>query len=154
MLEHEQVIALSPLARAAGIKPGMRRAGALMLAPQARVHERAPEREAQALQEVALALLPYSPQVASAEEATLLVDAGASLRLFGGVRALCRQIEASLRALGFTAVLSCAPTARGAWLLAQGLARRAPGALVGHGQPGASPRPLALRAAAAGARVS
>ena len=123
VLEHEQVIALSPLARAAGIKPGMRRAGALMLAPQARVHERSLEREERALQEVALALLQYSPQVASAEEATLLVDAGASLRLFGGVRALCRQIEASLRALGYTAVLSCAPTARGAWLLAQGRAK-------------------------------
>ena len=117
------MIALSPLARAVGIKPGMRRAGALMLAPQARVHERSPEREARALQEVALALLQYSPQVASAEEATLLVDAGASLRLFGGVRALCRSIKASLRALGYTAVLSCAPTARGAWLLAQGVAK-------------------------------
>ena len=123
VLEHEQVIALSPLARAAGIKLGMRRAGALMLAPQARVHERSLEREERALQEVALALLQYSPQVASAEEATLLVDAGASLRLFGGVRALCRRIEASLRALGYTAVLSCAPTARGAWLLAQGRAK-------------------------------
>lgn len=110
---------LSPLARAAGVNPGMRRAGALMLAPQARLHERSPELEAQALQAVALALLQYSPLVAQGEEATLLVDAGASLRLFGGVRALCRHIAASLRALGYTAQLSCAPTARGAWLLAR-----------------------------------
>ncbi|ATD62667.1 MAG: Y-family DNA polymerase [Janthinobacterium svalbardensis] len=119
VLEQEQVMALSPLARAAGIRPGMRRAGALMLAPQARLHERSPELEAQALQAVALALLQYSPLVAQGEEATLLVDAGASLRLFGGVRALCRHIAASLRALGYTAQLSCAPTARGAWLLAR-----------------------------------
>ena len=112
-------MALSPLARAAGVKPGMRRAGALMLAPQARLHERSPELEAQALQAVALALLQYSPLVAQGEEATLLVDAGASLRLFGGVRALCRHIAASLRAIGYTAQLSCAPTARGAWLLAR-----------------------------------
>ena len=124
VLEQEHIIALSPLARAAGVKPGMRRAGALMLAPEARVHQRSPELEAQAQQEVALALLQYSPQVAQAEQATLLVDAGASLRLFGGVRALCRRIEASLRALGYTAVLSCAPTARGAWLLAQADAGR------------------------------
>ena len=117
-------MALSPLARAAGIRPGMRRAGALMLAPQARLHERSPELEAQALQAVALALLQYSPLVAQGEEATLLVDAGASLRLFGGVRALCRQIAGSLRALGYTGVLSCAPTARGAWLLACASARR------------------------------
>ena len=118
-------MALSPLARAAGIKPGMRRAGALMLAPQARLHERSPEQEAQALQAVALALLQYSPLVAQGEEATLLVDVGASLRLFGGVRALCRRIAASLRALGYTGVLSCAPTARGAWLLARAHARQA-----------------------------
>lgn len=111
-------MALSPLARQAGIKPGMRRGGVLMLAPPARLFERSPALEAQALQEVALALLQFSPLVAHGEEATLLVDAGASLRLFGGVRALCRQIAASLRALGYTAVLSCAPTARGAWLLA------------------------------------
>lgn len=117
-------MALSPLAREAGIKPGMRRAGALMLAPQARLHERSPELEAQALQAVALALLQYSPLVAQGEEATLLVDAGASLRLFGGVRALCRSIAASLRALGYTGALSCAPTARGAWLLARAPTRR------------------------------
>ncbi|PHV30853.1 DNA polymerase [Janthinobacterium sp. BJB312] len=124
VLEQEQVMALSPLALAAGIKPGMRRAGALMLAPQARLHERSLELEAQALQAVALALLQYSPLVAQGEEATLLVDAGASLRLFGGVRALCRHIAASLRALGYTAQLSCAPTARGAWLLARAGTRR------------------------------
>ncbi|CAM3153785.1 Nucleotidyltransferase/DNA polymerase involved in DNA repair [Janthinobacterium lividum] len=117
-------MAVSPLARAAGIRPGMRRAGALMLAPQARLHERSPELEAQALQAVALALLQYSPLVAQGEEATLLVDAGASLRLFGGVRALCRHIAASLRALGYTARLSCAPTARGAWLMARAATRR------------------------------
>lgn len=117
-------MALSPLAREAGVKPGMRRAGVLMLAPQARLHERSPELEAQALQAVALALLQYSPLVAQGEEATLLVDVGASLRLFGGVRALCRRIAASLRALGYTGALSCAPTARGAWLLARGNARQ------------------------------
>ncbi|MFZ4874061.1 Y-family DNA polymerase [Janthinobacterium sp. Mn2066] len=124
VLEQEQVMALSPQARQAGIKPGMRRGGVLMLAPQARLFERSPALEAQALQEVALALLQFSPLVAHGEEATLLVDAGASLRLFGGVRALCRQIAASLHALGYTATLSCAPTARGAWLLANADAGR------------------------------
>jgi protein ImuB len=35
------------------------------------------------------------------------------------VRALCRRVRANVRALGFTAQLACAPTARGAWLLAR-----------------------------------
>ena len=119
MLDQERVLACSAEARAAGVQPGMRRGGALMLQPQLRLHERAPEREAEALQSVAMALLQYTPLVAAAEHATLLMDVGASLRLFGGIRVLCRRIRADLRALGFSASLSCAPTARGAWLLAR-----------------------------------
>lgn len=120
MLESERVLAASALAQAGGVRVGMRRGGVLMLLPEARLHEREPAREAAALQAVAMALLQYTPQVTLAEEATLLMDVGASLRLFGGVRALCLRIRASLRALGFAVRLSCAPTARGAWLLARG----------------------------------
>jgi protein ImuB len=125
VLEQERVLAASSLARAAGVQPGMRRGGVLMLHPGARVVERDAAREAEALQAVALALLQYTPQVAQAEEATLLMDVGASLRLFGGIRALCRRIRADLRALGFSGWLACAPTARGAWLLARRQAGRA-----------------------------
>ena len=118
-------MALSPLARASGVQPGLRRGGVLMLAPDARLYERSLEREAEAVNAVAMALLQYTPLVAQAEESTLLIDIGASLRLFGGIVSLCRRIRANLRALGFTASLSCAPTARGAWLLARhGRARR------------------------------
>ena len=97
----------------------MRRGGVLMLMPEARLYERNPAREAEALDAVALAMLQFTPQVALVEEATLLLDIGASLRLFGGIRALCARVRASLRALGFSASVSCAPTARAAWLLAR-----------------------------------
>jgi protein ImuB len=50
---------------------------------------------------------------------------GASLRLFGGIRKLCSRIRDNVRALGFTGALACAPTARGAWLLARRRAGRA-----------------------------
>lgn len=119
VLEQERVLAASPLARAAGVQLGMRRGGVLMLMPDARLVERSDAREADALHAVAMALLQYTPLVTQAEESVLLMDVGASLRLFGGVRALCRRVRASLRALGFSAALSCAPTARGAWLLAR-----------------------------------
>ena len=110
---------MSRLARAAGAQAGLRRGGVLMLVPDVRLYERAPEREAEALNAVAMALLQYTPLVTQGEESTLLIDIGASLRLFGGIASLCRQIRANLRTLGFTASLSCAPTARGAWLLAR-----------------------------------
>lgn len=111
----------------------MRRGGALMLLPQVRLHDRSPEREAEALHAVAMTLLQYSPQVTQREEATLLMNVGASLRLFGGIASLCRHIRANLRALGFSCALSCAPTARGAWLLAR------------HGQGRALKMPTLIR---------
>jgi len=129
VLEQERVLAVSPLARAAGVQVGMRRGGVLMLMPDARLVERDVLREAEALHAVAMALLQYTPLVAQAEESILLLDIGASLRLFGGIRALCHQVRADLRTLGFSAALSCAPTARGAWLLARNNGHRG-----GHGR--------------------
>jgi protein ImuB len=119
VLEQERVLAFSQAAAAAGVHAGLRRGGVLMLMPEARLHERSATTEAAAMHDVAMALLQYTPLVAQAEESTLLMDIGASLRLFGGIRALCRRIRANIRALGFSASLSCAPTARGAWLLAR-----------------------------------
>jgi protein ImuB len=125
VLEQERVVALSDAAYEAGVRPGLRRGGAIMLAPQAQFQQRSLPLEAEALQAAAIALLQFTPQLAEAEEATLLLDVGASLRLFGGIRALCHKVAHSVRALGFTGTLSCAPTARGAWLLARSNAGRA-----------------------------
>ncbi|MGF6273795.1 protein ImuB [Massilia sp. UYP11] len=124
ILEQERVMALSPAARAAGVQIGMRRGSVLMLMPEARIELRSHEREAEAMGAVAMTMLQYTPQVALAEEATLLLDIGASLRLFGGIRRLCERVRANMAALGFTACIACAPTARGAWLLARGNAGR------------------------------
>jgi len=119
VVERETVLAMSHGARIAGVKPSMRRGGVLMLAPDARIHERTAAREEAALQAVAMAMLQYTPQVTRAEESTLLLDIGASLRLFGGIRSLRRRVRADLRGLGFTGRLSCAPTARAAWMIAR-----------------------------------
>lgn len=123
VLERERIHALSPLAAASGLRVGMRHASVPLLLPGASVHLRDGMREQLALQDCALALLQYTPQVALAEQATLLLDIGASLRLFGGIRQLCRLMAASMARLGFSVALACAPTARGAWLLAHGCAR-------------------------------
>lgn len=119
VLEQERVLAMSRAALAAGVKLNMRRSGVLMLSPDARVHDRSPAREDAAIQAVALALLQYTPLVTLTEESSLCIDIGASLSLFSGIRALCSRVRADLRALGFTARISCAPTARGAWMLAR-----------------------------------
>lgn len=117
VLERARVMSASAPAVAAGVRYGMRRGGVLALLPQAVQHERSLAREAQALQGAAMALLRYTPQASFGEDATILLDIGASLRLFGGIRALCRQVHRTVTQLGLTGVVGCAPTAAGAALL-------------------------------------
>ncbi|MFZ7248617.1 Y-family DNA polymerase, partial [Bordetella avium] len=102
--------------------PGMRRASALALAPDAELQVRDPAAETSRLHEAALALLQYTPQLALREPDALLLDVGASLQLFRGPRALARRVRATLAALNLSARLGMAPTAQGAWLLALGKA--------------------------------
>jgi protein ImuB len=119
VFDHDRVLAFSSAAQALGVQADMRRAGVLLLADEALLYDRDLQREAQTLQDAAMALLQYSPQLADGGEATLLIDIGASLRLFGGIRHLCRRIRKTIEQLGLSAYLSCAPTAQAAWLLAQ-----------------------------------
>lgn len=118
------VLDLSETARAAGIRPGMRRAGAAALAPSVLLLERDPSAETRAWDLAAQAGLRYTPTAVQAGRHTLLLDVGASLSLFGGPRALCRRLDSDLSALGLRVRLSLAPTPGAAWLLAN---RPAPG---------------------------
>lgn len=135
VLQRDSVMAATPAALAAGVRPGMRRGGALAIAPEVSLHERDMKREQEALQSMALTLLQYTPHIVLdvlEGEAGLLMEVGASLRLFGGPRALCRLACDSVMALGFTPRLAMAPTAHGACLLA-----RAGGRSSQHGGCGA-----------------
>ena len=67
---------------------------------------------------VSLALMQYTPEIAAADERSLLLDISASLSLFGGHRKLSRRVQSSVRALGFSVCIGMAPTAHGAWLFA------------------------------------
>jgi len=112
------VLVASALAFHAGVRTGMRSGGVATIAPDTILLDRALEREAAAMEAIALALLQFTPEVSLTEDFSMTLDVGASLRLFGGPIALCRRVQASLRLLGYTAILGAAPTARGAWLLA------------------------------------
>lgn len=124
VVDRLHAVAMSAQAAASGVHVGMRRAGVYALCPDAVLHEHDAAREQETLNQIALALLQYTPEVACAEEASLLLDVTASLRAFGGRRALCRLVRSSIEALGFTAQIAMAPTAQGAWLLARHPARR------------------------------
>ncbi|WP_193727705.1 Y-family DNA polymerase [Paraburkholderia franconis] len=119
VLEKDKVAIADSAARAAGVRLGMKRGGVLTLSPETALYERDIVRENAAQREVGVALMKFSPDVALLDEATVLVEVGASLRLFGGLLSLCRQAKVVLDALGLTARISAAPTGQGAWLLAK-----------------------------------
>jgi protein ImuB len=118
VMEHARVLTMTPQAAAAGVRIGMRRGGVAAIAPGAAMHDRDFMRERQALHDIALALLQYTPEVAFGGDAGLLLDVTASLRAFGGRLALCRRVRRSVLDLGFSARIGMAPTALGAWMLA------------------------------------
>ena len=116
VLEQERVIVPDPA------RVGGRAAGAAAIAPQVELLPRSPQAEADALQGAALALLQYTPEVALADEATVLLGVGASLffrpaRTGAGSPPRCGRWTCGCRWAW--------PTAAGAWLLAQRRERRA-----------------------------
>lgn len=66
------------------------------------------------------ALFAYTPRLAPWGAASLVLDIESSLRLFGGPRRLCHLVRATVQTAcpQHNAVLSLAPTALGAWVLA------------------------------------
>lgn len=124
VVDAERIVACSDDAADAGVTLGMRAGGVAAVAPDTVLLPRDRDREASTLDALATAMMQFSPEVALFEDATVVLEVGPSLRLFGGPAALCRRVRASCRALGLTVQLGAAPTVVGAWLLARRSPRR------------------------------
>jgi protein ImuB len=119
VLDKERVLVAAPQALAQGVRPGMRSGGVAAVAPDVIALERDEQREREALDAAVLALYRFTPDIAAEPDFGLLLDVGPSLKLFGGVRALSRQVVDALGRLGLTVQLGASPTGAGAWLLAR-----------------------------------
>jgi protein ImuB len=104
-------------AQAAGVVPGMKLAAAQALARGLIALERDAEREAEALAELAGWAYQFSSHVVLQPDG-LLLETGASERLFGGRAALHAALLDGLDALGYRARLAYAAAARTARALA------------------------------------
>ncbi len=102
-----------------GVKPGLKRATALALAPELLLAEAEAARDAAALRAVAHAALAYTPSVTLHDTQTVLLEVQGSLRLFGGVAALQRRLADALAPLGHETQMAAAPTAWGSALLSR-----------------------------------
>ncbi|MFD1555704.1 Y-family DNA polymerase [Paraburkholderia silviterrae] len=119
LADHARILIADLDAFHLGVQPGSTRAHALALAPGLALLDPDPARETRAFEALALALLAYTPKVSLAQSHTLLLEVGSGLRLFGGVRALLAKVAATVASCGHAARIACAPTAWGAWTLAQ-----------------------------------
>jgi protein ImuB len=97
----------------------MRCATVHSLAPECLLYPRDPQAEQNAYAQAAQVALAYSPSVYQHANATLLIDVTYSLRLFGGIRLIVQGLRQQLKRLKLQVQSSVAPTATGAWLLAQ-----------------------------------
>jgi protein ImuB len=119
VIDRETILVTSNAAAQSGVRIGMRRASVAAIAPELQLLDREKLKEQMALNSVGLTLLQYTPEVVFAEDDSILLDVTASISAFDGRLVLCRRVKKSISVLGFTAQISCAPTARGAWLLAR-----------------------------------
>ncbi|SAK77212.1 DNA polymerase [Caballeronia hypogeia] len=124
LADHARILMPDLVAFRLGVRPGATRSHAFALAPQLTLLAVDLRAEQSAIEAVALALLAFTPKVVLAHANTVLLEVGASMRLFGGLRALLAKVTSTVKGCGFTSRMGCAPTAWGAWLLAHARTRR------------------------------
>ena len=94
-------------------------AAALALAPGLRLREREAAAETEALLGIAAWAMQCTPNVALNFPDLVLLEVSGSLKLFGGLAQIAARLRQGLSAMGYSAGLAAAPTARAASWLAQ-----------------------------------
>ncbi len=141
MVQRRELITdCNPAARKRGISPGMPATAAQGIVDGLQLHSRQPQAEQRVLRRLAAWCYQYSSQVSLlAERNALLLEAGASERLFGSPQQLGQRLERELGQLGYHATAGSAPTPEAAWLAA-GEALHLPAS--GNIRPQLGPLPL------------
>jgi protein ImuB len=127
LVDAHHIVSANAAARALGVKPGLKRATALAIAPQITLGQADAARDVQALRAVAHTALAFTPNVAiepasgtaGAAPHTVLLEVQGSLRYFGGLPALRKRLHTALAPLGHRLHTVSAATPLGAALLAR-----------------------------------
>jgi len=112
------VAIVNPAAQKLGVQRGQTVAAARALCPGLVVRARDKAAEAGLLAELAAWCYQFSGHISLAPPQCLLLEAGASLRLFDGWSALSGKLKAGLAALGHVHTLAAARCPAAAWVLA------------------------------------
>lgn len=126
LVDEHQISAANAQAQAAGVKPGLKRATALALAPRITLGQADAKRDAEALLPVVHAALAFTPNVSlppvsepNTAPHTVLLEVQSSLRYFGGLERLLERLLQAVQPLGHEVCVAVAATAAGAAILAR-----------------------------------
>lgn len=115
----ERITDCNPAAKACGIRRGLAVSAARAILDTLVVAERDCAAEQAALERLAAWCYQYSSQVCIPDNRDgLLLEAGASWRLFGSPEQLARRLQRELGQLGYHSEIGSAPTPESAWLAA------------------------------------
>jgi protein ImuB len=112
------ILQANKAARQRGVTVHQPLASALALFSDLVVVEHDPDEERKALHEAAYATLRFTPHIVM-QRSGLIAEISGSLKLFGGLKQLCQLLNRAVAAQGLQLCAGAAPTAQGAWLLAQ-----------------------------------
>jgi protein ImuB len=124
-----RVVDADARAKAAGVRPGMTLAAALAAAPDIDARPRDTAREQALMQRLAGIAAAFTPQVSIEAPDGLLLEIKPSIRLFGGLKELCRRLreaclaDAAFARSGAQPHFTLAPTALAALAAARAGAR-------------------------------
>ena len=119
--ERQRLLVCDAKAAARGLHAGMPVTAALALAPQLVLRERDAAAETEALLGIAAWAMQCTPNVALDFPDLLLLEVSGSLKLFGGLGGIVARLGQGLDAMGYSAHLAAAPTARAAsWFARSG----------------------------------
>ncbi len=118
--ESQRVARCNEAAAAAGIAPGMSLATAYAIGTSLRVVDRDRQREQIALGQLGQWAYRFTPAVSLKPPDALLLEVGASLKLFHGLQAIVGAMGDYLDDQGFSYRVGIADTPGAAWLMARG----------------------------------
>jgi protein ImuB len=106
---NQRVVAADARASAAGVRPGMTLGAALAAAPDIDAQPRDTTRELALMQKLAAIAATFTPLVSIEPPDGLVLEIKPSIKLFGGLRELCRRLRAACLAHPVFAGSECAP---------------------------------------------
>jgi len=113
------VVACNDAAASCGVHVGMAASAAQALADGLIVRRRDPAAERESLAGLAVWAGRFTPSVSLSPPDGLLLEISTCLSLHRGLGNLLKQARSGIGEMGYAAVMACAPSSHGAWLMAK-----------------------------------